>query len=250
MTDLEIRERMMERLLAAQTPWGRFRLTLYVAWKRLAWKGVISGTLFLKRFFDIVLSICALILLSPVFIIIALIVKSDGGPVFFRETRIGLLGREFKMLKFRSMVVDAEARLKELLARNEKASGVTFKMKDDPRITKVGRFIRKSSLDELPQFWNVLKGEMSLVGPRPPVPREVALYSQADRRRFLVKPGITCLWQVGEREGRLFEIGDRNQIDFPEQVALDVRYIESQSVWRDLWILAKTVPAILFGKGM
>jgi lipopolysaccharide/colanic/teichoic acid biosynthesis glycosyltransferase len=123
-------------------------------------------------------------------------------------------------------------------------------MKDDPRITKVGRFIRKSSLDELPQFWNVLKGEMSLVGPRPPVPREVALYSQADRRRFLVKPGITCLWQVGEREGRLFEIGDRNQIDFPEQVALDVRYIESHSVWRDLWILAKTVPAILFGKGM
>lgn len=250
MTDLEIRERMMERLLAAQTPWGRFRLTLYVTWKRLAWKGVISGTLFLKRFFDIVLSVCALILLAPVFATIALIVKSDGGPVFFRQTRIGLLGREFKMLKFRSMVVDAEARLKELLARNEKASGVTFKMKDDPRITKVGRFIRKSSLDELPQFWNVLKGEMSLVGPRPPVPREVALYSQADRRRFLVKPGITCLWQVGEREGRLFEIGDRNQIDFPEQVALDVRYIESHSVWRDLWILAKTVPAILFGKGM
>jgi lipopolysaccharide/colanic/teichoic acid biosynthesis glycosyltransferase len=250
MTDLEIRERMMERLLAAQTPLGRFRLTLYVTWKRLAWKGVISGTLFLKRFFDIVLSICALVLLAPVFATIALIVKSDGGPVFFRQTRIGLLGREFKMLKFRSMVVDAEARLKELLARNEKASGVTFKMKDDPRITKVGRFIRKSSLDELPQFWNVLKGEMSLVGPRPPVPREVALYSQADRRRFLVKPGITCLWQVGEREGRLFEIGDRNQIDFPEQVALDVRYIESHSVWRDLWILAKTVPAILFGKGM
>ena len=249
-TDPEIRERMMERLLAAQTPWGRFRLTLYVTWKRLAWKGVISGTLFLKRFFDIVLSICALVLLAPVFATIALIVKSDGGPVFFRQTRIGLLGREFKMLKFRSMVVDAEARLKELLAKNEKASGVTFKMKDDPRITKVGRFIRKSSLDELPQFWNVLKVEMSLVGPRPPVPREVALYSQADRRRFLVKPGITCLWQVGEREGRLFEIGDRNQIDFPEQVALDVRYIESQSVWRDLWILAKTVPAILFGKGM
>ena len=250
MTDPEIRERMMQRLLAAQTPWGRFRLTLYVTWKRLAWQGVISGTLFLKRVFDIVLSICALILLAPVFATIALIVKSDGGPVFFRQTRIGLLGREFKMLKFRSMVIDAEARLKELLAKNEKASGVTFKMKDDPRITKVGRFIRKSSLDELPQFWNVLKGEMSLVGPRPPVPREVALYSQADRRRFLVKPGITCLWQVGEREGRLFEIGDRNQIDFPEQVALDVRYIESQSVWRDLWILAKTVPAILFGKGM
>ncbi len=250
MTDLELRERMMERLLAAQTPWGRFRLTLYVTWKRLAWQGVIRGTLLLKRVFDVVLALFALILLAPVFLTIAILVKMDGGPIFFRQTRIGLLGREFKMLKFRSMVVDAEARLKELLAKNEKASGITFKMKDDPRITKVGRFIRKSSLDELPQFWNVLKGEMSLVGPRPPVPREVALYTQADRRRFLAKPGITCLWQVGEREGRLFEIGDRNQIDFPEQVALDVRYIESQSVWRDLWILAKTVPAILFGKGM
>ena len=170
--------------------------------------------------------------------------------MFFRQTRVGLLGREFKMIKYRSMVVDAEAKLKELLAKNEKASGVTFKMKNDPRITPVGRILRKTSLDELPQFLNVLRGEMSLVGPRPPTPREVALYSQADRRRFLVKPGITCLWQVGEREGRTFEIGDRNQIDFPEQVALDVRYIESQSLLKDLWIIAKTVPAILFGKGM
>jgi len=140
--------------------------------------------------------------------------------------------------------------LKDLLAKNEKASGVTFKMKDDPRITKIGKILRKSSLDELPQFWNVLAGDMSLVGPRPPVPREVALYSQADRRRFLVKPGITCLWQVGEREGGLLEIGDRNRIDFPEQVSLDVRYIESQNFWKDVAILVKTVPAILFGKGM
>jgi lipopolysaccharide/colanic/teichoic acid biosynthesis glycosyltransferase len=154
------------------------------------------------------------------------------------------------MLKFRSMCVDAEAKLKDLLAKNEKASGITFKMKDDPRITKIGKLLRKSSLDELPQFWNVLRGDMSLVGPRPPVPREVALYTQADRRRFLIKPGITCLWQVGEREGGLLEIGDRNVIDFPEQVALDVRYIESQSFWRDVLILGKTVPAILFGKGM
>jgi len=123
-------------------------------------------------------------------------------------------------------------------------------MKDDPRITRVGRLLRKSSLDELPQFWNVLRGDMSMVGPRPPVPREVALYSQADRRRLLVKPGITGLWQVGERRGGLFEIGDRNAIDFPEQVNLDVRYIESQSIRKDLWLLAKTVPAILFGKGM
>ena len=250
MTEQEIRERLMSRLLAAQTPWGRARLNTYVRWKRISWQVVINATLFLKRAFDIIVSMLAIICLSPLFLFIAILVKSDGGPVFFRQTRIGLNGRAFKMLKYRSMCVDAEARLKDLLAKNEKASGVTFKMKDDPRITKIGKILRKSSLDELPQFWNVLAGDMSLVGPRPPVPREVALYSQADRRRFLVKPGITCLWQVGEREGGLLEIGDRNSIDFPEQVTLDVRYIESQSFWKDVVILMKTVPAILFGKGM
>ena len=250
MTEQEIRERLMARLLVAQTPWGRARLNTYVRWKRISWQVVINATLFLKRAFDILVSVLAIICFAPIFLVIAVLVKSDGGPVFFRQTRIGLNGREFKMLKYRSMCVDAEARLKDLLAKNEKASGVTFKMKDDPRITKIGKILRKSSLDELPQFWNVLAGDMSLVGPRPPVPREVALYSQADRRRFLVKPGITCLWQVGEREGGLLEIGDRNSIDFPEQVSLDVRYIESQSFWKDIVILMKTVPAILFGKGM
>ncbi len=250
MTEQEIRERLMARLLTAQTPWGRARLNAYVRWKRISWQLVINATLFLKRAFDIIISILAILAFAIVFLIIAILVKKDGGPVFFRQTRIGLNGREFKMLKFRSMCVDAEARLKDLLAKNEKASGITFKMKDDPRITKIGKILRKSSLDELPQFWNVLVGDMSLVGPRPPVPREVALYTQADRRRFLVKPGITCLWQVGEREGGLLEIGDRNAIDFPEQVSLDVRYIESQSFWKDVVILMKTVPAILFGKGM
>ena len=240
----------MTRLLAAQTPWGRARLNAYVRWKRLSWQVVVHASLFLKRAFDVIVGFCAVILLAPVFLVIAILVKRDGGPVFFRQTRIGLMGREFKMLKFRSMCVDAEAKLKDLLAKNEKASGVTFKMKDDPRITKIGKILRKSSLDELPQFWNVLRGDMSLVGPRPPVPREVALYTQADRRRFLIKPGITCLWQVGERAGGLLEIGDRNIIDFPEQVALDVRYIVSQSFWLDVLILGKTVPAILFGKGM
>jgi len=250
MTEQEIRERLMARLLVAQTPWGRARLNTYVRWKRISWQVVINATLFLKRAFDILVSVLAIICFAPIFLVIAVLVKSDGGPIFFRQTRIGLNGREFKMLKYRSMCVDAEARLKDLLAKNEKASGVTFKMKDDPRITKIGKILRKSSLDELPQFWNVLAGDMSLVGPRPPVPREVALYTQADRRRFLVKPGITCLWQVGEREGGLLEIGDRNSIDFPEQVSLDVRYIESQSFWKDIVILMKTVPAILFGKGM
>jgi lipopolysaccharide/colanic/teichoic acid biosynthesis glycosyltransferase len=240
----------MQRLLTAQRPWSRALLNARVSLRRAGWLMVINATFFLKRAIDILVSLMALVLLAPVFLLVAILVKVDGGPAFFRQTRVGLHGREFKMLKFRSMCVDAEAKLKDLLARNEKASGVTFKMKDDPRITRIGKLLRKSSLDELPQFWNVLRGDMSLVGPRPPVPREVALYSLADRRRLLVKPGITCLWQVGERGGGFFEIGDRNAIDFPEQVNLDVRYIESQSVGKDLWLLAKTVPAILFGKGM
>ena len=249
MTESQLRERMMDRLLAAQTPWGRLRLNTYVIWKRIAWTSVVQGTLFLKRVVDVVASILGLIALAPVFGIIALLVKLDGGPVFFRQTRIGFLGREFKMLKFRSMVVDAEERLKALAHLNEHPSGVMIKLSNDPRVTRIGRILRKSSLDELPQFWNVLVGDMSLVGPRPPIPREVALYSQGDRRRFLVKPGITCLWQVGERQGGVFEIGNRHNIDFPEQVSLDMRYIESQSLLKDFIILAKTIPAILFGRG-
>lgn len=249
MTEADIRSHMAERLLAAQTPWGRARLNLYVHWKRLAWTVVTRITYALKRVFDIVVSVVAIILLAPVFLAIAAAVKLDGGPVFFRQTRYGLHGREFKMLKFRSMCVDAEARLKDLLDRNEKKEGITFKIRDDPRITGIGRIIRKTSLDELPQFWNVLVGDMSIVGPRPPVGREVELYEQRHRRRFHAKPGITCLWQVGERQGGLFEIGDRNAIDFEEQVSLDVRYIESRSLGKDLWLLLKTIPAILFGKG-
>ena len=250
MTQEQITDQSVKRLLAAHSPLGRARLNARVGWKRLSWLAVVNATLGFKRGFDIVGSAVALLLLLPVFGVIALLVKLDGGPAFFRQTRIGRDGREFKMLKFRSMCLDAEARLEALLAKNEKASGVTFKLKNDPRITRIGRLLRKSSLDELPQFWNVLRGDMSLVGPRPPVQREVALYSQADRRRLLVKPGITCLWQVGERRGGFFEIGDRNVIDFPEQVSLDVSYIESQTAMKDLWVLAKTVPAILFGKGM
>jgi lipopolysaccharide/colanic/teichoic acid biosynthesis glycosyltransferase len=254
MTDLRTQtdtgRQMMERLLAAQTPLGRARLNGRANRKRVAWSVVVNATLFLKRAFDIGASVIALILLVPIFLVVAVLVTLDGGPIFFRQKRIGQMGREFTMLKFRSMVVEAEAQLKDLLSKNQKASGITFKMKDDPRITRVGHWLRKSSFDELPQFWNVLRGDMSLVGPRPPIPREVALYSLADRRRLLVKPGITCLWQVGEKQGGLFEIGDRNAIDFPEQVALDIRYIESQNFLKDLWILLKTVPAILFGKGM
>jgi lipopolysaccharide/colanic/teichoic acid biosynthesis glycosyltransferase len=242
--------RMSRRLQQAQTPWGRARLSAYVRLKRAAWHVVVNGTYTVKRAIDITVSVVTLIVASPLLAIVAALVRMDGGPVLFGQTRVGLNGEEFTMLKFRSMTVGAEARLGDILAMNEKPQGVTFKMRNDPRVTRIGRFLRKTSLDEVPQFINVLRGEMSLVGPRPALPREVAMYSEADRRRLLAVPGLTCLWQVGEREGRLFEIGDRNAIDFDEQVSLDVRYIESQSVWRDILLLAKTIPAVLLGKGM
>src|SRR5215470_6164248 len=143
------------------------------------------------------------------------------------------------MFKIRSMCLNAEQRLAELLKQNCHAEGVTFKLKDDPRITRMGKWLRKFSLDELPQFFNVLIGNMSLVGPRPPVPREVAMYSPAHRRRLAIKPGITCVWQIS----------GRSEIDFSGQVQLDVGYIENQSFWTDLKILALTVPAVLSGKG-
>lgn len=249
MNEDQLAARLAGRMLAAAHPIGRWRLRAYMAWKRSAWKFTIGCTRCVKRAMDVFSSGVLIIVLSPLMLVVALLIRRDGGPVFFRQKRVGYRGCEFGMLKFRSMCVDAEAKLKELLSQNEKSDGITFKMKNDPRITPIGRIIRKSSIDELPQLFNVLCGDMSLVGPRPPLPREVALYSPDDRRRLLATPGITCLWQVGEREGRLFEVGDRNQIEFPEQVDLDVRYIESQSVWKDLLILAKTVPAVLLGKG-
>lgn len=198
------------------------------------------GTAFLKRTMDIVCSALFLILLSPVFLVIAILVKlEDGGPVFFAQRRVGQFGREFKMFKVRSMCVNAEEKLKELLAQNQHKDGVTFKIKEDPRITRVGRWLRKFSLDELPQFYNVLVGDMSLVGPRPPVPSEVSKYSLLHRRRLAIKPGITCLWQISGRA----------EIDFSGQVQLDVNYIENLSLWTDVKILARTVPAVISGKG-
>ena len=246
--DTPLFEFQMQRLLSAQTRMGRMRLRLAMIFKRLSWTILINSARFIKRALDIVIALAALIIAAPLFIVIAVLIKLDGGPAFFYQTRIGLMGRPFRMIKFRSMCMDAEAKLKDLLAQNEMAQGITFKMRNDPRVTRIGRFVRKASIDELPQFFNVLRGEMSIVGPRPPLPREVALYSVDDRQRLLAKPGITCLWQVGEREGGVWEIGDRNAIDFGEQVRLDVRYIEQQTTLRDLWIMLKTLPAMLLGK--
>jgi lipopolysaccharide/colanic/teichoic acid biosynthesis glycosyltransferase len=148
-------------------------------------------------------------------------------------------GREFPFPKFRSMVTDADARKQELTALNQHGDGITFKIKKDPRVTWIGRFMRKFSIDELPQLWCVLTGDMALVGPRPPVPSEVAQYTLADRRRLDTKPGLTCIWQVSGRA----------DIPFEQQVELDVKYIESQSIWLDIKLLLKTIPAVLSGRG-
>lgn len=204
------------------------------------WRWVTGGANVAKRALDITGSGAALLVLAPVFLVVALMIKfEDRGAIFFRQIRVGRHGRQFSMLKFRSMRFDAEERLRDVLAQNQHRRGVTFKLKGDPRVTRVGRFIRRFSIDELPQFYNVLIGDMSLVGPRPPVPREVAQYSLADRRRLAVKPGITCIWQISGRA----------EIDFSGQVRLDVSYIESRSFREDLRIIFKTVPAVLSGKG-
>jgi lipopolysaccharide/colanic/teichoic acid biosynthesis glycosyltransferase len=209
--------------------------------KARLWKTAILALQAVKRLVDILGSSAALLVLSPVYGITALLIKlEDGGPVFFGQTRVGAGGRLFKMWKFRSMVPDADAKKDQLLADNQHGqSGVTFKMKDDPRITRMGKWIRKFSVDELPQFYNVLRGDMSLVGPRPPVPREVRLYLAGHLRRLTVKPGITCLWQIGGRA----------EIDFEGQVRLDLQYIRSGNPLTDLLILVKTIPAVLLGKG-
>jgi len=194
----------------------------------------------LKRAFDVLVSSILLILLTPFLLLIALAVwVEDGGSILFAQTRVGQFGRLFKMYKIRSMCPDADQKLKDLLGKNQQKEGITFKLKDDPRMTRVGKWLRKYSFDELPQLYNVLIGDMSLVGPRPPVPREVAMYRLSDRRRLAAKPGITCIWQIS----------GRSEIDFSGQVGLDVGYIETQSFWRDLKILVMTIPAVLSGKG-
>ena len=192
-----------------------------------------------KRAFDICISAGALLVLSPVLLTVAAAVKlTSEGPVFFAQERVGKNGRTFRMLKFRSMVVNAEELRAKLEAQNE-MDGPVFKIKRDPRITSVGHFIRKTSLDEFPQFINVLRGEMSVVGPRPPLPSEVAQYERWQRKRLSVKPGITCIWQIS----------GRNDVTFEQWVKMDIDYIERWSVWLDLKIFFKTIPAVLLRRG-
>ena len=194
----------------------------------------------IKRLLDIIGSLCALIISSPILLGVAIAIKlDDGGPVFFSQTRIGLHGKPFKMYKFRSMVTNAEELKKKLAEETGQEDRFIFKMKDDPRITKVGHFIRKTSLDEFPQFYNVLKGDMSLVGPRPALPEEVARYGSLYSARLLVKPGITGPWQVS----------GRSDLSQEQSEYLDVSYIENWSIAGDLAILAKTVMVIFTGRG-
>ena len=201
-----------------------------------------KGYLAAKRCFDVVMSLLALILLSPLFLVLAVIIFLDdphGSPIF-SQIRVGKDGRLFRFYKFRSMIVNAEDMLEQLQDQNE-MEGPAFKIKDDPRITRIGKFIRKTSLDELPQLVNVLKGELSLVGPRPPLPREVEQYTPRQMKRLTVKPGLTCYWQIQPH---------RNSLSFDQWLALDLQYINERSALVDLKILFATVKVVLHGDGM
>jgi lipopolysaccharide/colanic/teichoic acid biosynthesis glycosyltransferase len=209
-------------------------------WKKIAWKMTVRSAEVAKRILDIVGSGFALLCFAPVFAVIAIAIKiEDGGPLFFSQPRYGLGGRLFDCWKLRSMVPNADLMMKEMMKKNSHGDGVTFKLKVDPRITKVGKWIRRFSLDEFPQFWNVFRGDMSLVGPRPHMLVEVAKYNAFHLRRLTAKPGLTCVWQIT----------GRSDIPFEKQLRLDMEYIRSQSLWSDIMILLKTPGAVILGRG-
>ncbi|MBU0983054.1 MAG: sugar transferase, partial [candidate division Zixibacteria bacterium] len=196
-------------------------------------------SLFIKKIVDRVGALVGLVLAAPIILLTALTIKLDSrGPVLFKQTRTGLNGRPFTLYKFRTMCTDAEQKKSHLTDRNE-MSGPVFKIKNDPRITRIGQLLRKYSIDELPQFLNVLKGDMSLVGPRPPLPQEVSRFEPWQHRKLAVRPGLTCLWQVN----------GRNAVDFEQWMRLDLEYIDNWSLWLDIKILFKTIPAVLKGSG-
>lgn len=219
--------------LSRPVDFGGLTMVVYDRYYRKHWQELA------KRGMDIILSSLALVVLSPIMLCTALAVKiTSEGPVIFSQKRVGLNGRDFNIYKFRSMVDNAE-KLKEKLAHLNDMSGPVFKIANDPRVTKVGAFIRKTSIDELPQFFNIFKGDMSLVGPRPPLSSEVNMYDPKHRKRLSVRPGLTCIWQIS----------GRNEVDFNEWMEMDAEYIDRWSLWLDLEILAKTVPVVLLRKG-
>ncbi len=231
-----VRQRLFEHFTERGFVLMRFKTKLRI----VLWEGAVLFAHVLKRILDIFIALSAIILLSPVFIVTSLaIFLTDRGNVIYSQERVGKNGRHFRFLKFRSMVRNADKMKEELSEMNESGDGVIFKMKHDPRITRVGRLIRRFSIDELPQLFNVLKGDMSIVGPRPALPDEVALYTLEERKRLHVTPGITCIWQVS----------GRSEIPFREQVRLDLQYISSTSIWTDIKLILKTIPAVITGKG-
>lgn len=193
---------------------------------------------FIKRIFDVICSAFALVALSPVFLVTAIAVKSDGGSVFYTQTRVGKDNKHFRLYKFRSMCMNAEELQEELMKYNE-MDGPVFKIKDDPRKTKVGNFIRRYSIDELPQLVNILKGDMSIVGPRPPLVNEVAQYNEYQMQRLLVKPGLTCFWQTY----------GRSDLSFKDWMDMDMRYIKMRSMKLDITLIIKTMFSVLFKRG-
>ena len=234
--DPTVRKELIRTISSSINPRFRYRRRLKVS----VWETTIMFSYLLKRLLDITVSALALIVLLPLFVLTALAIWIENpGAVFYTQIRVGLNGKHFKFYKFRSMVVNADKIKQELAAYNESKAGVIFKIKKDPRITKVGKIIRKFSIDELPQLINVLKGDMSLVGPRPPLPLEVGEYTLEERKRLHVIPGITCLWQVS----------GRSDIPFTDQVRLDMQYIQSASFLNDIILLLKTIPAVLTGRG-
>jgi lipopolysaccharide/colanic/teichoic acid biosynthesis glycosyltransferase len=237
-TDDETRERILSRYSSSTIVrrWHQARARL----EQFAWTEFLGWGRAIKRTIDIVGALFLLILSLPLLLLFAVLVKATSpGPVFFTQTRVGKRGRLFRMYKFRSMHENAEQRKAELLPRNEVSGGVIFKIKNDPRRTPIGSFMRTWSIDELPQLWNVLLGDMSLVGPRPPLPSEVQQYTLAQRQRLDAVPGLTCTWQVS----------GRCEIPFEKQVELDVEYIESQSISLDVKLLFQTVSAIFQRRG-
>jgi len=234
--DPTVRKELIRQVSGALNPSFRFRGKIKV----VAWETTVSLSYLMKRLLDITVSTTAIITLSPLFLLTALAIRIiDTGPVFYTQIRVGQNGRHFRFYKFRSMIMNAEKIKAQLAAQNESKAGVIFKMKNDPRITRTGRIIRKFSIDELPQLINVLKGDMSLVGPRPPLPGEVSEYTLEQRKRLHVIPGITCLWQVS----------GRSDIPFTDQVRLDLQYIQSAGILSDIRLLLKTIPAVLTGRG-
>ncbi len=232
----QIIEELYERYSQPRSRSSKFKYT----WKKYAWLLVIHSSYFIKRFLDVVVSIVSIIVFAPLITLISSIIKcTDGGEILYITQRVGKWGVTFPFPKFRTMVTNADKQKEALIHHSDDVTPKRFKMQKDPRITTIGKILRKSSLDELPQLWCVLRGDMSLVGPRPPLPEEVEHYTIEERRRLDIKPGLTCFWQVS----------GRSSIPFDEQVKLDIKYIESQSILLDMKLLLQTIPAVIFGKG-